>query len=73
MPLANGDVFAGFQILRPLGFGGMGEVYLVQHPRLPRQDALKILPPQMSADPEFRARLKDSMERNREILERLSR
>ena len=56
MPLANGDVFAGFQILRPLGFGGMGEVYLVQHPRLPRQDALKILPPQMSADPEFRAR-----------------
>ena len=56
MPLANGDVFAGFQILRPLGFGGMGEVYLVQHPRLPRQDALKILPPQMSSDPEFRAR-----------------
>jgi serine/threonine-protein kinase len=34
----------------------MGEVYLVQHPRLPRQDALKILPAQMSADPEFRAR-----------------
>ena len=56
MPLANGDVFAGYQILRPLGFGGMGEVYLVQHPRLPRQDALKILPPAMSADPEFRAR-----------------
>lgn len=56
MPLANGDIFAGYQILRPLGFGGMGEVYLVQHPRLPRQDALKILPPQMSADPEFRAR-----------------
>ena len=56
MPLANGEVFAGYQILRPLGFGGMGEVYLVQHPRLPRQDALKILPAGMSADPEFRAR-----------------
>ena len=56
MPLANGEVFAGFRILRPLGFGGMGEVYLVQHPRLPRQDALKILPAEMSADPEFRAR-----------------
>ncbi|MFM9035752.1 MAG: serine/threonine-protein kinase [Mycobacterium sp.] len=56
MPLANGEVFAGFQILRPLGFGGMGEVYLVQHPRLPRQDALKILPAEMSADDEFRAR-----------------
>ena len=56
MPLANGDVFAGFRILRPLGFGGMGEVYLAQHPRLPRQEALKILPAEMSSDPEFRAR-----------------
>lgn len=56
MPLASGDVFAGFQIIRPLGFGGMGEVYLVQHPRLPRQDALKILPAAMSPDREFRAR-----------------
>lgn len=56
MPLANGEVFAGFQILRPLGFGGMGEVYLVAHPRLPRHEALKILPAEMSADPEFRAR-----------------
>lgn len=56
MPLANGDLFAGYQILRPLGFGGMGEVYLVSHPRLPRHDALKILPAAMSADPEFRAR-----------------
>lgn len=56
MPLANGEHFAGYQILRPLGFGGMGEVYLVAHPRLPRHDALKILPPDMSTDAEFRAR-----------------
>ena len=56
MPLANGEVFAGYRILRTLGVGGMGEVYLVAHPRLPRQDALKILPASMSADPEFRAR-----------------
>ena len=34
----------------------MGEVYLVQHPRLPRQEALKILPPNVSADPEYRQR-----------------
>ena len=34
----------------------MGEVYLVQHPRLPRHDALKILPAAMSADDEFRER-----------------
>ncbi|MCB0932569.1 MAG: serine/threonine protein kinase [Mycobacterium sp.] len=56
MPLASGDSFAGFQIIRPLGFGGMGEVYLVQHPRLPRHDALKILPVEMSSDAEYRAR-----------------
>jgi serine/threonine protein kinase len=36
--------------------GGMGEVYLVQHPRLPRMEALKILPEDVSADPEFRQR-----------------
>ena len=43
MPLKNGEVFAGYAIQRLLGTGGMGEVYLAQHPRLPRQDALKIL------------------------------
>jgi serine/threonine-protein kinase len=34
----------------------MGEVYLAQHPRLPRRDALKLLPREWSADEEFRAR-----------------
>src|SRR6185437_5888887 len=46
----------GFGIVRLLGSGGMGEVYLVQHPRLPRQQALRILPATLSADDEFRAR-----------------
>ena len=40
MPLNNGEIFAGFRIIRLLGSGGMGEVYLVQHPRLPRRNAL---------------------------------
>ena len=44
MPLNNGEIFAGFRIIRLLGSGGMGEVYLVQHPRLPRRNALKVLP-----------------------------
>ena len=35
MPLNGGAVFAGFRIVRLLGSGGMGEVYLAQHPRLP--------------------------------------
>ena len=56
MPLANGEVFAGYRILQLLGAGGMGEVYLAQHPRLPRRDALKILPVEMSANREFRDR-----------------
>lgn len=34
----------------------MGEVYLVRHPRLPRQDALKILPADLTADDEYRQR-----------------
>jgi serine/threonine protein kinase len=56
MPLNTGEEFAGYVIQRLLGTGGMGEVYLVQHPRLPRQDALKILSPTSTADEEFRAR-----------------
>lgn len=56
MPLAEGDVFAGYTVVRQLGAGGMGEVYLVQHPRLPRYDALKILPVQLTVDREYSER-----------------
>ncbi|BBZ09375.1 serine/threonine-protein kinase PknF [Mycolicibacterium doricum] len=56
MPLAQGEVIAGYTILRSLGHGGMGEVYLAQHPRLPRQDALKVLTAAVSADGEYRQR-----------------
>jgi Protein kinase domain len=56
MPFNNGEVFAGYVIQRLLGTGGMGEVYLAQHPRLPRHDALKILSVASTADEEFRAR-----------------
>ena len=56
MPLTNGQTFAGYTILRLLGSGGMGEVYLVQHPRLPRQEALKVLRPDVSSDASFRER-----------------
>lgn len=56
MSLAEGDVFAGYTVVRQLGAGGMGEVYLVQHPRLPRYDALKILPAQFTTDREYSER-----------------
>ena len=53
MPFKNGEIFAGYVIQRLLGTGGMGEVYLAQHPRLPRQDALKILSSASANDDEF--------------------
>jgi serine/threonine-protein kinase len=55
MPFNSGEVFAGYVIQRMLGKGGAGEVYLAQHPRLPRYDALKILSA-TGNDDEFRAR-----------------
>lgn len=56
MPLAEGEVIAGYTVVRALGKGGMGEVYLAQHPRLPRQDALKVLAAAVCADSEYRER-----------------
>jgi serine/threonine-protein kinase len=56
MPLDEGSTFAGYTIVRRLGSGGMGEVYLVDHPRLPRRDALKVLRTEVSADDEYRER-----------------
>ena len=54
--MQEGTTFAGFTVIRRLGSGGMGEVYLARHPRLPRQDALKILRLEVSADAEYRER-----------------
>lgn len=51
-----GSVIAGYRVVRVLGSGGMGSVYLAQDPDLPRLDALKVLSSARSNDPEFRAR-----------------
>jgi serine/threonine protein kinase len=56
MLLSVGETFAGYRIVDVVGSGGMGEVYLAQHPRLPRRDALKILRTDTSADPDYRSR-----------------
>lgn len=56
MPLGDGQNFAGYTVVQRLGSGAMGEVYLVQHPRLPRRDALKVLPAEFTTDNEYRTR-----------------
>ncbi|MFI6167739.1 bifunctional serine/threonine-protein kinase/ABC transporter substrate-binding protein [Nocardia sp. NPDC051052] len=65
--LRAGEVFAGYVIKRQLGRGGMGSVYLAQHPRLPRLTALKVLDPDLYSDNEVRARF----EREAELVARL--
>jgi serine/threonine protein kinase, bacterial len=54
--ISNGAPFAGYTILRPLGAGGMAEVYLALHPRLPRRDVIKVLAEAITVDREFRER-----------------
>lgn len=56
MPLSDGELISGYTIVRLLGSGGMGEVYLARHPRLPRHDALKVLSASVSTDDEYRQR-----------------
>ena len=56
MALTSGDTFAGYEVIRKLGAGGMGDVYLVKHPRLPRQYALKTLSASLTEDDDFRKR-----------------
>ena len=56
MTLAPGAVIAGYTVVRQLGTGGMGTVYLVRHPRLPRYDALKLLRAELSTDVDFSRR-----------------
>ena len=62
MSLTPGEVFAGFTIERELGAGGMGVVYLAQHPRLPRRVALKLLRTDLGADTSFVARFRREAE-----------
>src|SRR5512137_3162339 len=51
MPLTNGTKLGPYEIVGPLGAGGMGEVYRARDTRLERSVAIKILPAHLSLDP----------------------
>ncbi|HEY1249721.1 MAG TPA: protein kinase [Thermoanaerobaculia bacterium] len=52
MSLAAGSRLGPYEIVAPLGAGGMGEVYRARDTRLGREVAIKVLPAGLSADPE---------------------
>src|SRR6266576_4734213 len=56
MALSLGTKLGPYEIVSPLGSGGMGEVYRARDTRLDRTVAIKILPAQFSSDPVHKQR-----------------
>ena len=68
MALTSGTKLGPYEIQSPLGAGGMGEVYRARDTRLERDVAIKVLPANLSSDPNLRQRL----EREAKAISRLS-
>ena len=56
MTLANGARLGPYEVLSPIGAGGMGEVYRARDTRLDRTVAIKVLPDHLARSPDLRQR-----------------
>ena len=62
MPLAAGSRLGPYEVIAPIGVGGMGEVYRARDTKLNRDVALKVLPEAFVRDPERLARFQREAE-----------
>jgi serine/threonine protein kinase len=62
MPLSFGTRLGHYEILAPIGAGGMGEVYKARDTKLKREVAIKVLPEAFARDPERMARFQREAE-----------
>src|ERR1700689_2220711 len=62
MPLPAGTKLGPYEILAPIGAGGMGEVYRARDTRLKRDVALKVLPEAFARDPDRMGRFQREAE-----------
>ncbi len=58
MPIPPGARLGSYEVLSPLGAGGIGEVYRARDTKLGREVAIKVLPDTFAQDPEQLARFK---------------
>jgi eukaryotic-like serine/threonine-protein kinase len=56
MPISAGSRLGPYEVLAPLGAGGMGEVYRARDTKLDREVAIKVLPEAVAHNPERLAR-----------------
>jgi Tol biopolymer transport system component len=68
MPLSSGDHLGPYEIVAPLGAGGMGEVYRARDSKLNREVAIKVLPAAFANDAQYMARF----EREAQVLASLN-